>query len=137
MSDDQIRELEPKLQNKVFDRYITGYIAFVITILITALNLDVKLRHLNLVVSLLFLSLPPLILLIMLDYRIRIMQNRENSAIRGFAYFVGLGLSLLGFTIFLSNYSFLASILFPISIIGWFLLADFITYHGYKKDSQA
>jgi pilus assembly protein TadC len=72
----------------------------------------------------------------MLDYRIRIMQNRDNSVIRGFAYAVGLGLSMLGFAIFLANYSFIASILFPISIFGWLYLAIVVTYGGYRKDSQ-
>ena len=129
--------MEKEIQmNRRFEFLISGYIAFVMTMLAITMNQGQDMKDFGLIIALLFLSLPSLVSSLLVDYIVRVKQERKHSMIRGLSFLFGFGFSFAGLVILLSNYSHIASILFVFEIVFWFALIDFLVYKGRIKDSS-
>jgi hypothetical protein len=109
-----------------------GYIAFVAALLVTVFAKSSDYPRAWIVISLLALSLPSLVALNLLDFRIRVIQGRQKSASRGLAFALGFLPSLAAVAILIGHYSVVAAILFVLLTLFWSLTLDVVTYLGAK-----
>lgn len=98
-----------------------GYTAFVAALLLTIFSKS-DFSHARLVGSLLAVSLPSLVALPLLDYIVRVAQERKTSATRGLAYALGFFPSLLAMAIVIGHLSIIAAIAFVLLIVFWALM---------------
>ena len=112
-------------------RLLSGYVAFISALAIAVVTKSKEISNPELIISLLTLSLPSLIALLLLDYVVRIRQGGIQSASRGLAALLGFLPSLSGLSVLIANYSCISAVLFLLLTFGWVL----IIYKVAKKTS--
>ena len=93
-----------------------AYSAFIAAAVISLISGDGHLSSAGWAICLWTLSLPWLISFILLDYIVRERQKRPVSAVRGLAILLGYGLSNAGTAALLTSYSWIAAIIYLISL---------------------
>ncbi len=121
-----------KEQHERVSKLFGGYTAFIAALLVTTFAKSNDFARSWIVISLLALSLPSLVALNLLDFRIRLIQGRRKSASRGLAFALGCLPSLAAVSILIGHFSVIAAILFVLLTLFWFLALDIVTYLGAK-----
>jgi hypothetical protein len=96
-----------------------GYIAFIAALLIATIAMGGEYTRAWVVISLLALSLPSLVALILLDFMARVRQERPTSAMRRLAAALGFLPSLAAFVVLVGHFSMIAAVLFVILTFYW------------------
>ena len=96
-----------------------GYIAFVAALLIATIAMGGEYLRAWVVISLLALSLPSLVALILLDFMARVRQEMPTSAMRRLAAALGFLPSLAAFVVLVGHFSVIAAVLFVILTFYW------------------
>jgi hypothetical protein len=121
-----------KEQHERGSKLLRGYTAFIAALLVTAFAKSGDYPRAWIIISLLALSLPSLVAIDLLDFRIRVTQGRQRSASRGLAFALGFLPSLAAIAILIGHYSVPAAILFLLLTLFWSLALDVVTYLGAK-----
>jgi len=115
---------------------IGAYIAFIISLLLVITFDSEQIKYSSWIISLMFISLPSLIVVARIDYLVRVQQNRKRSMFRGLATFLGFVPSFIAIILFVASFSIIASIIFTLLTFFWMIVIDFMTYIGFKEDSE-
>jgi len=117
-------------------KIINAYIAFILSLLLAITFKSESVEYSNVILSLIIISLPSLISINLLDYIIRIKQERKNSLFRGLAVGLGFIPSLIAIILFTASISIITSIIFTILILFWIIVLDIVIYLGFKDKSS-
>ncbi len=93
-----------------------AYTAFIAAAFVSLISGDGHIKTENWAICLWALSLPWLVSFLLIDFIVRKKQNREKSATRGLMLLFGYGFSNLGTAALIAYYSWIAAIIFLISI---------------------
>ena len=98
-----------------------GYLAFVAALLVAAVAKSNDYRLAWVVISLLALSLPSLVALILIDFVVPVRQGRPINAMRGFAFGLGFSPSVAALAVLVGHFSVIAAALFVLLTLYWSL----------------
>jgi UDP-N-acetylmuramyl pentapeptide phosphotransferase/UDP-N-acetylglucosamine-1-phosphate transferase len=98
-----------------------GYLAFVAALLVAAVARSNDYRLAWLVISLLALSLPSLVALILIDFVVSVRQGRPTNAMRALAFGLGFSPSLAAIAVLVGHFSVIAAALFVLLTLYWSL----------------
>jgi len=98
-----------------------GYLAFVAALLVAAVAKSNDYRLAWVVISLLALSLPSLVALILIDFVVPVRQVRPINAMRGLAVGLGFSPSLAAIAVLVGHFSVIAAALFVLLTLYWSL----------------
>jgi hypothetical protein len=101
--------------HKRVEKMLGAYTAFIAAAVISLISGDGHIKSENWAICLWVISLPWLISIVLIDFIVR-GQQRQKSATRGFIASMGLGFSNLGTAALLTHYSWIAAIVYLISI---------------------
>jgi hypothetical protein len=96
-----------------------GYLAFVAALLVAAVARSNDYRLAWLVISLLALSLPSLVALILIDFVVPV--GRPTNAMRALAFGLGFSPSLAAIAVLVGHFSVIAAALFVLLTLYWSL----------------
>jgi predicted permease len=130
--------LSPKEHHERVSKLVGGYTAFVAALLVTvfAKGDDHSSLWTVIVISLLALSLPSLVAWTLLDFVIRVRQQRQKSMFRGLAIGLGFYPSLIAIAILIGNFSRIAAVLFGLLVAFWRLAVHTVAIVGQDKESD-
>jgi hypothetical protein len=98
-----------------------GYLAFVAALLVAAVAKSNDYRLAWVVISLLALSLPSLVALILIDFIVPVRQGRPTNAMRGLAFGLGFSPSVAALAVLVGHFSVIAAALFVLLTLYWSL----------------
>jgi hypothetical protein len=107
-----------------------GYLAFVAALLVAAVAKSNDYRLAWLVVSLLALSLPSLVALILIDFIVPVRQAKPTNAMRGLAFGLGFSPSVAALAVLVGHFSVIAAALFVLLTLYWSLTIFAVTIGG-------
>jgi hypothetical protein len=114
----------PSEHNDIHERGMKlagGYLAFVAALLVAAVAKCNEYRVAWVVVSLLALSLPSLVALILIDFVVPVRQGRPTNAMRGLAFGLGFSPSVAALAVLVGHFSVIAAALFVLLTLYWSL----------------
>ena len=106
-------------QHERWTRLVGGYTAFIAALLVATFAKSNDYPRSWIVISLLALSLPSLVALMLLDYTVRVVQGRRKSFFRGLAAALGFLPSLAAIAILIGHFSLIAAALFLLLTLFW------------------
>lgn len=98
-----------------------GYLAFVAALLVAAVAKSNDYRLAWVVISLLALSLPSLVALILIDFIVPVRQGKPTNAMRGLAFGLGFSPSVAALAVLVGHFSVIAAALFVLLTLYWSL----------------
>jgi UDP-N-acetylmuramyl pentapeptide phosphotransferase/UDP-N-acetylglucosamine-1-phosphate transferase len=98
-----------------------GYLAFVAALLVAAVAKSNDYRLAWVVISLLALSLPSLVALILIDFVVPVRQGKPTNAMRGLAFGLGFSPSVAALAVLVGHFSVIAAALFVLLTLYWSL----------------
>jgi hypothetical protein len=100
-------------------KLVGGYFAFVAALLAVVFAKSNEYPLAWLVISLLAVSLPSLSALVILDFRVRVADERKVNRYLGLAAFLGFSPSIIAIAILVGHFSVVAAILFLLLVGFW------------------
>jgi UDP-N-acetylmuramyl pentapeptide phosphotransferase/UDP-N-acetylglucosamine-1-phosphate transferase len=107
-----------------------GYLAFVAALLVAAVAKSNAYRLAWLVISLLALSLPSLVALILIDFVVPVRQDKPTNTMRAFAFGLGFSPSLAAIAVLVGHFSVIAAALFVLLTLYWSLTIFAVVIDG-------
>jgi hypothetical protein len=114
----------PSKRKEIHERGVKlagGYLAFVAALLVAAVAKSNDYRLAWVVISLLAVSLPSLVALILIDLVLPVRQGRPTNAMRGLAFGLGFSPSLAAIAVLVGHFSVIAAALFVLLTLYWSL----------------
>ena len=114
----------PTERNEIRERGMKlagGYLAFAAALLVAAVAKSNEYRLAWIVISLLAVSLPSLVALILIDLFVRVRQGRPTNAMRALAFGLGFSPSLAAIALLVAQFSVIAAALFVLLTLYWSL----------------
>ncbi len=125
-----------KEEHERLSKLMGGYIAFVAVLLVATSTKSNDYSHAWAVISLLAVSLPSLVALMLLDFVVRVKQERKISAFRGLAVALGFLPSLLGIAILIGHFSVVAGVLFVLLTMFWAFIIFAVAILGSRDPGE-
>jgi UDP-N-acetylmuramyl pentapeptide phosphotransferase/UDP-N-acetylglucosamine-1-phosphate transferase len=107
-----------------------GYLAFVAALLVAAVAKSNDYRLAWVVISLLALSLPSLVALILIDFVVPVRQDKPTNTMRAFAFGLGFSPSLAAIAVLVGHFSVIAAALFVLLTLYWSLTIFAVVIDG-------
>jgi hypothetical protein len=126
----------PAPQKKEHERLWGGYTAFIAALLVATTATSRDFPHAWVIISLLAVSLPSLVAYMLLDFTVRVKQNREGSVFRGLACVFGIFPSFVAATMVIGHFSVIAGLLFILLALFWIFVIDIVTFIGSNPESH-
>ena len=129
----------PTERNEIRERGMKlagGYLAFVAVLLVAAVAKSSDYRLAWVVISLLAVSLPSLVALILIDFVVPVRQGRPTNAMRGLAFGLGFSPSLAAIAVLVGHFSVIAAALFVLLTLYWSLTIFAVAIDG-TSDQKA
>lgn len=114
--------LTPRQQHDRIEKVHGGYTTFIAALVVSFISGDGHIATEWLALPLWILSLPWLVTYLLLDYIVRVRQERKHSFFRGLSLAMGYGTSNLGTTLLLTTYSFVLAGLYVVVIAACTLI---------------
>ena len=121
MESDSESPTERKEINERGMKLAGGYLAFVAALLVATVAKSNEYPLAWVVISLLAVSLPSLVALILIDLFVRVRQGRPTNAMRGLAFGLGFFPSLAAIAVLVAHFSVIAAALFVLLTLYWSL----------------
>jgi hypothetical protein len=102
-------------------KLVGAYLTFVAALLVAAVAKSNDYRLAWIVISLLALSLPSLVALILIDFVVPMRQGKPTNAMRALAFGLGFPPSLAAIAVLVGHFSVIAAALFVLLTLYWSL----------------